>query len=243
MPLVGLGTWQAKGTEAYDAVRYALEHGYRHIDTATMYGNESEVGRAVRDSGVPREDVFITTKLWPSDVGRERQAIDTSLAKLGSSYVDLWLIHWHPDGGGSVPAWRRFLELRDAGLVRAAGVSNYTITQVDELIAATGQAPEVNQVPWGPRRHDPAFLAASRERGVVVEGYSPFKNANLRDRVLVDIAAAHGVTVPQVVIRWHVQHGVVAIPKSSRPERIVTNADVFGFALTDAELASIDRLS
>lgn len=243
MPMVGLGTWQAKGQEGYEAVRYALEHGYRHLDTATMYGNEREVGRAVHDSGVPREEIFITTKLWPSDAGRERQAIEKSLAALSTSYVDLWLIHWYPEKGASVPVWQRFLELRDAGLVRAAGVSNYSIAQVDELIRATGQAPEVNQVPWGPRRHDPAFLADSATRGVVVEGYSPFKNANLRERVLVDIAAAHGVTVPQVVIRWHVQHGIVAIPKSTRPERIVANADVFGFALTETELAAIDRLS
>jgi 2,5-diketo-D-gluconate reductase A len=243
MPLVGLGTWQMTGARGQAAVRAALEVGYRHIDTATMYGNEREVGRAVRDSGVPREQVFVTTKLPPGAAGRERRTLDDSLRSLGTGHVDLWLVHWPPRGRALVSTWRELLAARDQGLARAVGVSNYSPAQLDELTAATGATPQVNQIPWAPTRFDPALLAEHRRRGVVLEGYSPFKNTDLRHPLLVEIATRHRVTPAQVVVRWHVDHQVVVIPKSATPERIAANFDVFGFSLTEEELARIDGLS
>jgi 2,5-diketo-D-gluconate reductase A len=243
MPLLGFGTWQIRGDAAYEAVREALEAGYRHLDTATMYGNEAEVGRALRDSGVPRDEVFLTTKLPPDRAGKERATLDDSLAALGVDAVDLWLIHWPPRRGGSVPVWREFLAARDEGRARAVGVSNYGTDEIDELIAATGQRPAVNQIRWGPRLYDAGLVAAHRERGVVVEGYSPFKTTNLHDPVLTRIAAGHGVEPARVVLRWHVQHEIVVIPKSVTPERIARNAQLDGFVLTDDEMAEIDGMS
>jgi 2,5-diketo-D-gluconate reductase A len=243
MPLVGFGTWQITGARCREAVRYALEVGYRHVDTATIYRNEGEVGRAVRDSGVPREQVFVTTKLPPGNVGRERRTLDDSLRALGMEYVDLWLVHWPPRGRGLVSSWEALLAARDAGLARAVGVSNYSTGQLDQLTAATGQAPQVNQIPWAPTLYDGARLAQHRQRGVVLEGYSPFKNTDLGHPVLTEIAAAHGVTPAQVVVRWHVDHQVVVIPKSATPARIAANFDVFGFSLTEDELARVDGLS
>ena len=243
MPLLGLGTWQASGTEAYDAVRAALDAGYRHIDTATMYGNEQQVGRALAESGVPRAEVFITTKLPPSRAGSERATLAASMRALAVEQVDLWLIHWPPPGGARPDVWERFLELQREGLVRAVGVSNYSLDQIDELARATSVLPAVNQIEWSPALHDPATLAGHRERGVRLEGYSPLKTMRLRDPRLVRIAEAHAVTAAQVVIRWHLQHEIVVIPKSSRPERIAENADVFGFELSADEMDELDGFS
>jgi len=242
MPLLGFGTWQIRGNAAYEAVRDALEAGYRHLDTATMYGNEAEVGRALADSGVPRDEVFVTTKLPPERAGRERATLDASLRALRVDAVDLWLIHW-PPRGKSVAVWQRFVEAREQGRARAIGVSNFSVDEIDELTAATGVTPAVNQIRFGPRLYDPKLIARHRERGVVVEGYSPFKTTNLHDPVLTRIAAAHGVDPARVVLRWHVQHEIVVIPKSVTPERIAGNANIDGFALTDAEMAEIDGLS
>jgi len=242
MPLLGFGTWQATGRRGYAAVLEALRVGYRHLDTATFYGNETEVGRAVRDSGVPRDEVFVTTKMPPGRAGRERQTLAESLRQLGMDRVDLWLVHWPPGDRARLGTWREFLALRDEGLARSVGVSNYSIRQIDELTEATGAAPAVNQIPWSPFQYDAGLLAAHRERGVVVEGYSPFKGSDLRHRVLAGIASAHGVTPAQVVLRWHVQHEVVVIPKSVTPARIKENFDVLGFELTAEEMAAIDGL-
>lgn len=242
MPMLGFGTWQLSGRHAYESVRAALDVGYRHLDTATMYANEAEVGRAVRDSGIPREQVFITTKLPPRRAGSERATLAESLRQLGTEYVDLWLIHWPPDHAG-VHTWREFLALRDEGLARAVGVSNYRTPELDELVEATGETPAVNQIRWGPALYDAKRLAQHHERGVVLEGYSPFKSTNLRDRTLVEVAAAHGVTPAQVVLRWHLEHGIVVIPKSGRTERIRTNFDVYGFSLSAEEVSRIDRLA
>jgi 2,5-diketo-D-gluconate reductase A len=243
LPLLGLGTWQMTGSECYRAVRYALEVGYRHIDTATMYRNEREVGRAVRDSGLRRDEVFVTTKLPPTDAGRERATLDRSLRALEMDYVDLWLVHWPPLGGAGRQLWKRLLGLRDEGLARAVGVSNYSVAQMDELVRATGEAPHVNQIRWGLALYDPEALEEHRRRNVVLEGYSPFKTTDLRHPVLAAVARRHGVTSAQVVIRWHIDHGVVVIPKSARPERIASNFDVFGFSLDADDLGRIDALS
>jgi len=241
LPLVGFGTWQLRGDTAYTATRAALDAGYRHIDTATMYGNEAEVGRALRDSGVARADVFITTKLPPNRADAPRQTLEQSLRLLGVDAVDLWLIHW-PPGKRTGHLWAEMLRLRDEGLTRTVGVSNYDMDQIDELVAATGEAPVANQIPWSPLRYDPALAAAHSERGVVLEGYSPLKDTPLDNKVLTVIADAHGVTAAQVVLRWHVDHAVPVLPRSSRPERVVSNYDLFGFDLTPDEVAAIDGL-
>jgi diketogulonate reductase-like aldo/keto reductase len=243
MPMIGIGSWGLRGLAGREALRGALDAGYRHIDTATMYGNESEVGHAVAGSGLPREQVFITTKLPPGKVGRERATLAASLRALGTSHVDLWLVHWPPAGRALAPVWREFLELRDRGRARAVGVSNFSLAQIDRLIEATGQPPAVNQLPWSPARHDPALLAAHTERGVAVEGYSPLKGTNLADPALASIAETHGVTPAQVVLRWHLEHGITVIPKSQRPERIAANLDLLGFRLAPGEVARIDAMS
>jgi 2,5-diketo-D-gluconate reductase A len=243
MPMVGFGTWPMRGSKACVAVATALEAGYRHLDTATMYANEEEVGRAVRDSGLARQDVFLTSKLRAGDAGRERAELTRSLNALGTDYLDLWLIHWPPRGKTSVSAWRTLLDLRDEGLARAVGVSNYSLAQIDELVEATGEAPAVNQIHWNPRRYDPGLLNGLQERGVVVEGYSPLKDTNLNDPVLTEIAWAHSVTSAQVVLRWHLEHGIAVIPKSADPKRIVTNLDLFRFTLGPEEVARIDGLA
>ncbi|WP_433209306.1 aldo/keto reductase [Dactylosporangium sp. CS-047395] len=240
LPTIGFGTWQITGRSAYESARAALDAGYRHIDTATMYGNEEEIGRALRDSGLDRSEVFITTKLPPSQAGKERQTLDASLKALGVDFVDLWLIHWPPARGKSLPTWVSFLEQRDAGRIRSAGVSNYDTALIDELIKETGETPVVNQVPWSPAQHDPRFLDDMRDRRVVVEGYSALKNTPLDDPRLVRIAEAHGVTVPQVVLRWQLHHDVVIIPKSTHPERMAQNLAVLDFSLTADEIAAVN---
>jgi len=242
MPMVGFGTWQLHGELAYEATRHALQAGYRHIDTATMYRNEDQVGRALADSGLDRAEVFVTTKLPPGNAGRARNTIAESLKALGTDYVDLWLVHWPPRGRTLVPLWRDFLAVRDEGLTRAVGVSNYSIAQIDELAEATGERPAVNQIPWSPSRSDAALLAAHQERHVALEGYSPLKGTRLRDRTLAEIAAKYRVTPAQVVLRWHIDTGVIVIPKSARPDRIEQNIDLFGFSLTPEEVTLLNNL-
>ena len=176
MPILGLGTWQLQGSSAVSAVLRALEVGYRHIDTATAYGNEEQVGQAVAQSGVRREDIFVTTKLPPSRAGRERETLEASLDALEFGYVDLWLIHWPPSGGARPDVWERLLELQAEGLTREVGVSNYSVSQIDELQRATDQLPAVNQIEWSPPLFDVGVLEAHRRRGVQVEGYSPLQD-------------------------------------------------------------------
>jgi 2,5-diketo-D-gluconate reductase A len=241
IPLLGFGTWQLPGEQARQPTADALAAGYRHIDTATMYANEAEVGAALADSGVPRTEVFVTTKLPAERAGHERATIEASLSKLGVDQVDLWLIHW-PPGGAGVPVWREFIKARDEGLTAAIGVSNYSLAQIDELTRETGVTPEVNQIKWGPFLYDAAIADGHRDRGVVLEGYSPFRSGRLNDPTLVAIAGEVGRTVPQVIVRWHVQHAFVVIPKSAQQERIVSNADVGGFTLSDDQLTRIDGL-
>jgi diketogulonate reductase-like aldo/keto reductase len=240
MPLLGFGTWQMRGGQCREAVLAALEVGYRHVDTATMYRNEGEVGRALRESGVPRDEVFLTTKCPPGERDPQR-TLAASLEALGVDAVDLWLIHW--PGHDDVDRWRRFVAERDAGRARAIGVSNFSLTEIDTLRERVGVLPAVNQIRWAPSLYDPAVERGHRERGVVLEGYSPFKSTNLRDRVLAEMAERHGVTTGQVVLRWHLEHGVVVIPKSANRERIAQNFAVADFALEPDEVARIDGLS
>jgi 2,5-diketo-D-gluconate reductase A len=242
MPLLGLGTWEARGKSAETAVARALEVGYRHLDTARAYRNEAEVGRALAASGVPREDVFVTTKMWPDRAGRERETIEQSLEALDLEQVDLWLIHWPPAGQARPDVWERFLEVQADGLARAVGVSNYSVAQLDELEQATGRLPSVNQIEWSPALHDADTLAQHRRRRVQLEGYSPLKTVDLHNCRLVEIGRAYGVTAAQVVIRWHLEHEVVVIPKSTNADRIAENADVFGFSLSAEEVTALDEL-
>ncbi len=242
MPLIGLGTWKAQGDDARRAVAHALEVGYRHVDTATSYGNEEQVGAAIADSALSREQVFVTTKLPPERADDAHEVLAQSLEALDLDHLDLWLVHGPPPEGASPALWTRFLEARSEGLAVAVGVSNYSLDQIDELISATGQAPAVNQVKFGPALWDPALVTGHAERGVVLEGYSPFRTTAMDDAGLAAIAEVHGRTPEQVVLRWHVQHGVVAIPKSVHEERITANLDVFGFILDDEQMATLDAM-
>jgi 2,5-diketo-D-gluconate reductase A len=243
MPLLGFGTWQISNREAPQATADALQAGYRHIDTATMYQNESGIGKALASAALPRESVFVTTKLPPAHAGRERRTLGESLTKLGLDFIDLWLVHWPPNGQAAPGVWQQFIRAQQEGLTKAIGVSNYSLRQIDELIQVTGVVPQVNQIRWGPPLYDAAIVSGLQQRGVVLEGYSPFKVSNLKDPTLVSIATRHDATAAQVIVAWHIAHGFVVIPKSVRRERIAANAAGVQIKLTAEEVAMIDNLS
>jgi diketogulonate reductase-like aldo/keto reductase len=243
MPLLGFGTWQITGPDAVTATSTALEAGYRHLDTATVYDNEAEVGRALAESGVPREDVFLTTKCPPERIGREQETLENSLEKLRTDYLDLWLIHWTVDSADDRRrVWESFIAAQEEGLVRDIGVSNYSPAQIDELVRATGVTPVVNQIKWSPLLCDASLARELADRDVVLEGYSALRGGTLTNETICEIAEQHGRTPAQVIIRWHLQHEFVVIPKSSNPERIASNADVADFELSDAEMTRLDKL-
>jgi diketogulonate reductase-like aldo/keto reductase len=242
MPLLGFGTWEISDADATGAVSVALEVGYRHIDTATGYRNETGVGRAIAASGLDRDALFVTTKLPPDHAGRERATIETSLEQLGLDHVDLWLIHWPPNKEASPQVWAEVVRAREDGLATAVGVSNYSLAQIDELTQATGVTPAVNQIRWSPAIFDTTLAQGLAERQVVLEGYSPFKASNLADPVLTAIAEAHDATAAQVIVAWHVAHSYVVIPKSVRRERIVSNAAGATITLSEDEVRRIDEL-
>jgi diketogulonate reductase-like aldo/keto reductase len=242
MPLLGFGTWQIRGEEAVRATRVALEAGYRHLDTATVYRNEGEVGRGLAESGVPREDVFITTKCPGDHVGRGLEALRRSLELLGTDHVDLWLIHWPAEGGANVDLWRELVEAREAGLAREIGVSNFDATMLDAVTDATHVPPAVNQIEWSPLLYDAETVAEHRERNVVLEGYSALRGGTLTHPTIHEIASRLGRTPAQVIIRWHLQHQIVVIPKSVEPDRIRSNADVAGFELSERDMGALDAL-
>jgi 2,5-diketo-D-gluconate reductase A len=243
MPLLGFGTWQIRGDQASQSVIWALEAGYRHLDTAAIYGNEAEVGAGLRDSGINRDEVFITTKVPGGATGREAATLQDSLTKLGTDRVDLWLIHWPTDGGADVQMWQALVDANKQGLARAIGVSNYSLDMIDELVTATGVTPAVNQIEWSPLLFDQATVDGHRERGIVVEGYSALRGGTLDHPRIGEIASKHGKSPAQVIIRWHLQHGIVVIPKSVKRERIVENSQVADFELTEDEVATLDSLS
>lgn len=241
MPLLGFGTWQLTGSQAQDAVGWALDAGYRHLDTATMYENEKQVGAGLVASGVPRPEVFVTTKCPQSKAGEELDTLRTSLELLGTDDVDLWLIHW-PGNSGDVAMWTAFGEARSQGLAREIGVSNFSLDQIDVLTKETGITPAVNQIEWSPLLFDRATLDGHRERGVVLEGYSALRGGTLDHPVVTDIAARLSCSPAQVIVRWHLQHGVVVIPKSAQQERIRANADVGALTLSDDDMSALDGL-
>lgn len=241
MPLLGFGTWQLKGAEATRATVSALELGYRHLDTATVYGNEGEVGAGLRESGVSRGDVFVTTKVLPRS-GAGLDTLRRSLELLGTDHVDLWLIHAPPDGGVGVELWQTFASAQEDGLATDIGVSNYSLDQIDDLVEQTGVTPAVNQIEWSPLLFDRETLQGHHERGIVLEGYSALKGGTLEHPVVTEIADRLGRTPAQVIIRWHLEHDVVVIPKSRDRTRIAANADVDGFALSRDDVAALDAL-
>jgi diketogulonate reductase-like aldo/keto reductase len=240
IPVLGLGVWQIPRRETAQAVRWALEAGYRHVDTATIYRNEEGVGEGIRASGVPREEVFVTTKFFPRSDDPDHE-LTASLRRLGLDYVDLYLIHW--PAGEPTRFWTRFERFAEKGLARSVGVSNYGARQLAELIQHAEQPPAVNQVELNPFVYRRRLLAACRDAGVVVEAYSPLmRGRDLDDRQIVRIAEKHGWTPAQVVLRWAVQRGTVVIPKSRNRDRIRSNAQIFDFALDDQDLAALDAL-
>ena len=242
MPLLGFGTWQIKGDDAVRAVSVALEAGYRHLDTATVYGNEAQVGRGLGESGVARDEVFLTTKCPPSNAGRGLDTLRRSLDALGTDHIDLWLIHWPGDGSANTDLWGELVEARESGLTREIGVSNFDATLLDEVTKSSGQAPAVNQIEWSPLLYDAETVAAHGERGILLEGYSALRGGTLEHPTITGIGERLGRTPAQVIIRWHLQHGFVVIPKSVNPERIRSNADVAGFELSDDDMAALDAL-
>ncbi len=247
VPTVGFGVWQVPDEEALPAVRTALEAGYRHVDTAKLYGNERAVGRAVAESGLPREEVFVTTKVWNDDHGRDRtlRAFDGSMERLGLEVLDLLLIHWPvPRRDLFVETWRAFRELRDAGRVRVIGTSNFHADHLQRLHDETGEWPAINQVECHPYLQQRALRAFEDQRGVVSESWSPLASGQrvLEDEVITRIAGAHGATPAQVVIAWHLANDCVVIPKSVTPSRIVENLEAADLELTAGDLEAIDGL-
>ena len=245
MPMLGLGVWQsAPGDETRNAVAAALAAGYRHVDTARSYRNEEDVGIALRESGISRGDLFVTTKLWNDDhgYGRALRALDKSLEKLGLDHVDLYLIHW-PVEGLRGETWRAMEAILADGKARAIGVSNYTIRHLDELLAWAKVAPSVNQVEFSPFLHQRALLAHCRRNGIQLEAYGPLVRGHRMDHpALVRVAKRHHRTPAQVLLRWGLQHDLVVIPKSVHAERIRENADLYGFALDADDMAALDAL-
>jgi len=246
IPLLGLGVFKsAEGDETYNAVGYALEAGYRHIDTAAVYGNERSVGRAIKDSGIKRGDIFVTTKLWNEDMrrGRQYEAFEESLEKLGLDYVDLYLIHW-PVKGEYVKSWKVLERIYKEGRARAVGVSNFHIHHLDDIFAASELVPAVNQVECHPWLTQDALVEYTQGKGIVFEPWSPLGAGQLvENETLKAIAGKYGKTVPQLILKWGLQRGFVNIPKSVNKERIVQNAQIFDFTVSEPDMAAISKLN
>lgn len=241
IPLLGLGVWQVpNGKATVDAVRWALELGYRHVDTAQAYGNEESVGQALRESGVPRDQVYITTKFYP-DAKDPVAELEQSLKRLGVDQVDLYLVHWPK--GGPLRAWPGMEKAKERGLTKSVGVSNYSAAQLDEVTRSASAPPVINQVQFSAVEYRRGLLAAADKLGIALEAYSPLGTGrHLTDARVAEIAQRTGHTPAQVLIRWCVQRGLPVIPKSTHRERIAENAGVFDFTLSDADMAALDAL-
>jgi diketogulonate reductase-like aldo/keto reductase len=241
IPVLGLGVWQVpNGPQCVDAVRWALELGYRHIDTAQAYGNEESVGQALRESGVPRADIFITTKFYPGSRDPVAEA-ERSLARLGVEYVDLYIIHW--PRRGPTWAWPGMERARQLGYARSIGVSNYSERELEQVFAAGSVPPVVDQVQFSPFEYRRRLLEAGRRRGVAIEAYSPLGTGrHLGNRQVAEVARRVGRTPAQVLLRWCVQHDLIVIPKSTHRERIAENAAIFDFTLSEHDMTELDAL-
>ncbi|MBB6635608.1 aldo/keto reductase [Cohnella thailandensis] len=245
MPWLGLGVWKvtAEG-EARRAIHAALEAGYRSIDTARIYKNEEDVGDAIRTSGVPRDEIFVTTKIWNEDQGYDRTlvAFEESRKRLGLDVIDLLLIHW-PGTDKFQDTWRAFEKLYKDGFVRAIGVSNFKVHHLKKLAETSSIVPAVNQVEYHPLLTQKELLAYAKQNGIQLEAWSPLMQGNLDQPVLQELAAKYGKTVAQIILRWDIQSGVVTIPKSVTPSRIAENGNLFDFSLSDEDMAKIDGLN
>lgn len=247
IPQLGLGVWQLDDAQAYESSKAALAAGYRHIDTAMIYGNEAGVGRAVAESDLPRQEIFITTKLWNADQGFDStlHAFDASLQRLGLETLDLYLIHWAiPKKGAYRDTWKALVRLQEEGRVRSIGVSNFNADHLTHIIDDTGVVPAVNQIEIHPDFNQNALSQWCRDKGIVTESWSPLGQGGdlLKLPLFADIAKRHGKTPAHVILRWHVQSGHVVIPRSSNAQRIAANIDVFDFELSSQELEAIAQL-
>ena len=247
IPQLGFGVWELGDAAAAPVLAAAFAAGFRHIDTAQAYGNEAEVGRALRASGLPREEVFVTSKMRTRDFpyDKARRSVAGSLERMGLDSLDLFLLHWPvPEHDGLfVEAWKALIDLRDAGTLRTIGVSNFLPAHIDRLVAETGVAPSVNQLELHPRFQQRDVRAAHARLGVAIESYSPLgRGAILSEPALAAIAEAHGKSPAQVIIRWHLQDGLIVLPKTATLARVAENFDVFDFELTPAEMAVIEGL-
>ncbi|MDR1519265.1 MAG: aldo/keto reductase [Planctomycetota bacterium] len=247
IPQLGLGVFRSpEGPETVNAVRWAIEAGYIHIDTAKIYGNEKSVGEGIRAGGLAREKLFLTTKLWNADMRANRQlaAFDESLKLLGVDYVDLYLIHWPVEN--YLDSWRTLEKIYASGKAKAVGVSNFQIRHLEKVLAETGVVPAVNQIELHPYLTQEPLRRFCAEKGIAVQAWSPIGgqgNDLLKNPLLADLGAKHGKTPAQIVIRWHLQRGVIAIPKSVKKERILENRLVFDFALSADEIAAVNGLN
>jgi len=245
MPWLGLGVFLSQeGTEVENAVKSALANGYRHIDTAAIYKNENGVGKAIKESGVPRNEIFLTSKVWNTDQGYQStlEAFNKSLEKLQTDYLDLYLIHW-PKGERSLETWKALEELYEAGRIRAIGVSNFLVHHLEDFLPHCTVVPAVNQVEFHPELIQPDLLKYCQGKGIQLEAWSPIMKGRVNEiPVIQEIAAKYGKTPVQVVLRWDIQKGVVTIPKSVKEERIISNTNFFDFELTPEEMAKIDAL-
>lgn len=254
IPVIGFGTYKVpEGEDVVIAVKWALEAGYRHIDTAKVYKNEEGVGRAIKESGIPREEIFVTTKLWNPDQGYETglAAIDESLSKLGLEYVDLYLVHWptaSPDTSISInkreESWKAMEEIYKSGKAKAIGVSNYAIVHLEEMKKYATVLPTINQVEFHPFLYQQELLNYCKQNNIVLEAYRPLTNGQrLTDENIEKIAEKYGKTGAQAVLRWSVQHGCVPLPKSTHKERIEENINIFDFELSEEDMRTIDGLN
>ncbi|WP_151902307.1 aldo/keto reductase [Corynebacterium urogenitale] len=246
IPQLGLGVWELSDEDTYSSVRAAIEVGCRHVDTAKIYGNEEAVGRAIADAisagEIAREDIFVTTKLWNEDQTRGEEALNASLQRLGMDYVDLYLLHWPcPKAGTYVQAYESMIAGQEAGKVRSVGVCNFYQETLEDLTEKTGHTPAINQIEIHPGFSQVVQRSDNAAKGIVTESWSPLgKGTNLTDPRIAKIAANHGVSPAQAIIRWHIQRGDVVIPRSSKVERVKQNFDVFGFSLSAEDMAAID---
>ena len=242
IPYLGLGVFKAKdGEETYNAVKWAIEAGYRHIDTAAIYGNEVSVGKAIKDSGIPRSDIFVTTKLWNEDQRSDNQlnAIDESLKRLGLDYVDLYLIHW-PVKGKYVESWKKMEKIYRSGKARAVGISNFNIHHIEDILAVNDLVPAVNQCECSPELTQVELANYCKQKGIIFEPWSPLGQGNtLKDPKIIAVAQKYGKTPAQIILRWGLQRGFINIPKSSTKSRIEENSRIFDFELNDVDFKEI----
>lgn len=246
IPQIGLGVWQTPNDVATPSVRIALETGYRHIDTAAIYGNEDGVGEGMRASGVDRKQIFLTTKLWNDAQGYDSalKAFDESLKRLGTDYIDLYLIHWpSPRRNRYVDSWKALVRLKEEGRARSIGVSNFDAEHLERIVGETGVKPVLNQVELHPDFQQSALRQAHERLGIRTESWSPLGQGQLlANPVVGDVASKLGRTAAQVIIRWHLQNGLIVIPKSVTPARIIENFKVFDFDLGEADLKALNGL-